>query len=238
MSPLKRLIWTILTLGSIGVLLALGTWQVQRLRWKEEKIAAYEKAATMEAVDVASLIPLVGEMQYRRASITGEWIADKELHLGGRRWHTETGYHILSPLRTKEGKIYLINRGWVPTKLKDPATRNDNPLPEGEVTVTGMIRLPEPPGLFTPANHPEKNFWFSVDIAAMGKTLSLEPEPLVLEIINPKASGTHYPIPQDGKVVLRNDHLGYAITWYSLAIAAAIIGILVLRSPTKGKSES
>jgi cytochrome oxidase assembly protein ShyY1 len=69
-----------------------------------------------------------------------------------------------------------------------------------------------------------------VDIAAMSKATNLSLEPLTLEIIQPDAPADIYPIPSDGKVVLRNDHLGYAITWYGIALVAAVIGFLRFRT--------
>lgn len=224
----RQAIGAVAVIAAVIILLLLGSWQLQRLTWKERMIAQYAQAAQLPPVPLASLEPIDPEDQYRRVTLTGRWLAEKELDLGGRRHKGETGYHLLTPLQTTAGKNYLINRGWVPMAMKDPQQRHET-LPAEESEVTGMIRLPEPAKLFTPANHPEKNFWFTVDIPAMEKASQLQLEPLTIEIIDPHAPQEVFPVPSDGKVVLRNDHLGYAITWFLLAIAAGFIGWLRLR---------
>lgn len=228
MSKIRRILWLLFIAGAVSTLFALGTWQLYRLQWKETKIPAYEKGLQMPAQPLSGFYPLTEEATFRRAAITGTWIKGKDLDLGGRRYNGQTGYQILTPFHTQDGKFILVNRGWVPTALKEEKARTDI-LTDEETTIEGMIRLPDKGGIFTPENHPKKNFWFTVDIPAMSKETKLTLEPLTLEIIQPNAPADSYPIPSDGKVVLRNDHLGYAITWYGIAIAAAVIGFLRFR---------
>lgn len=233
MTMLKKYSPPLFVLGSVLTLLCFSYWQVQRLEWKEGLIAQYEAAAKAAPVPIESLGEITREKHnYAHVTLTGKFLNDHELHLGGRRLYTKTGYHILTPMRVPffQTKTYLINRGWVPVELKDPTKRPD-PLPKGNVSVSGMIRFPEPAGYFTPANHPEKNFWFTVDIAAMEKETGMKLQPFTVEIVDANAARDTFPTPSDGKVVLRNDHLGYAITWFCLAIAAGVIGFLRLRKP-------
>ncbi len=225
---MKKLFPLLFVIGAVAVLLGLSGWQLQRLQWKEAMIAQYKQAQKLKPVPIAKLEPIEPQDEYRFVRVKGHWLPWKELDLGGRRYYGQTGYNVLTPLKTAEGKVYLINRGWVPMNLKDPKTRKEI-LPSEEVTVTGMIRLPQKPGPFTPANHPEKNFWFGLDIPAMEKAAGLKLEPLSLEIVDPKAPREIFPVPANGEVVLRNDHLGYAITWFLLAVAAGVIGWLRLK---------
>ena len=254
MTMLKKTLPPLFVISAVLTLLCFSYWQVQRLGWKETLIAQYEAAAKAAPVPIESLGAITHEKHnYVHVTLTGKFLNDHELHLGGRRLYTKTGYHILTPLRVEASnrarrgakrqgersdggasppvhQYYLINRGWVPVELKDPSKR-PHPLPEDSVIVSGMIRFPEPAGLFTPANHPEKNFWFTVDIPAMEKETGIKFQPFTVEIVDANAARDTFPTPSDGKVVLRNDHLGYAITWFCLAIAAGVIGFLRLRKP-------
>lgn len=211
--------------ATLAVLVALGSWQLERLQWKEGKIAAYEKARSTPAEPFETLIAnhKPQAIRYRQVTVSGNFLHEKELHLGGRRYYGNTGYHVLTPLELADGRHVLVNRGWVPSEYKQQEQRPTDSYPAGLTRQTGMIQLPKPPGIFTPENHPDKNFWFTVDIAAMEKETGLTLLPLVIKLVNPQRQRTDFPAPTDGKVVLRNDHLGYAITWYLLAVAAAII---------------
>lgn len=234
MKMLKKILAPLFVIGSVLTLLGFSYWQVQRLEWKQGMIAAYESAAKAAPVPLESLGAITREKHnYTRVTLTGKFLNNHELHLGGRRLYTKTGYHILTPMSVEDSpqtKTYLVNRGWVPVELKDPAKR-PHPAPEDDISASGIIRFPEPAGLFTPANHPEKNFWFTVDIPAMEKETGIKLQPFTVEIVDANAARDTFPTPSDGKVVLRNDHLGYAITWFCLAIAAGVIGWLRLRKP-------
>lgn len=210
--------------AAVAVLLSLSAWQFRRLAWKEALMAQYEAAEKAEPLPVESLAPFGPEDEFRKVTLTGEWVRDKELHLGGRRYQGETGYQILAPFRTSE-EIYLVNQGWVPTDQKD-ATR---PLPEGAVTLDGALRFPREARLFTPPNHPEKNFWFTVDIPAMEEATGLDLADITVDLRDTRDGKRDRPIPVESMAKMRNDHLEYALTWAMLAVAAGVIGWLRLR---------
>jgi surfeit locus 1 family protein len=118
------------------------------------------------------------------------------------------GFFQLTPLKLDNGKIILVNRGWAPNGWKDNAFENGQ--------VNGVIRPPRSKRLFSPENAIDRNIWFYEDINAMSQKTGLALEPAVIEAIGQRKSNT-YPYPSDGKINLRNDHFGYAITWFSLA---------------------
>jgi len=222
-TPDKLFFPLLVTLLSVAVLIGLSAWQLQRLSWKEKLIADYEAAQQVEPIAFATLPEAeLNAQEYRRVTVSGEFLHAKELHLGGRRYYGKTGYQLLTPLQLENGEILLVNRGWVPTEFKEQSTRPTS-LPEGIVTLTGMVRTPKPAGWLTPDNHPEKNFWFTADIPAMATHTGLELLPVTVEIVDAANPRDHFPAPSDGNIVMRNDHLGYALTWFSLAIAALVM---------------
>ncbi|MBN8530393.1 MAG: SURF1 family protein [Alphaproteobacteria bacterium] len=163
---------TVCTAGALLVLLALGTWQVQRLFWKEALIATAEArlkeepTALPEGADGAAL-------EYRRINVTGSFAHEKEIHLGVRYRKGVVGYAILTPMKLADGRWLLVNRGWVPPEKRDPETRKETQLP-GEVSLAVMIRAPKKKGYFVPENNLAKNYWFYVDMAQAREFTGLE----------------------------------------------------------------
>jgi surfeit locus 1 family protein len=128
------------------------------------------------------------------------------------------GYLLLAPLILPEGAAVIVNRGFVPSAAKEPATHAP---PDGEVAVTGQMREPEGRNLFTPADQPEKNLWFTRDPGAIAAYFRLSrAAPFSVDAdfsADPKA------LPRGGTTVIAfsNNHIGYALTWFGLALALA-----------------
>ncbi len=225
---IKRLIPWIFIAGVVSVLVGFGTWQLERLNWKNELMAQYEdglKQPPLMLTNISSEELL--DNAYRRVVVSGTYLHDKEVHLGGRRWHGKTGYQILTPMQIKDGRIFLVNRGWIPFELKEQAERKDA-LPETGGH-TAVIRNPKQAQLFTPDNHPEKNFWFTVDFPAITAFTGIKTEEIMLEVIEEEPNIDQFPIPSNGVRIFRNDHLGYALTWYLLALAALVMFVIRIR---------
>ncbi|GGH12031.1 SURF1-like protein [Alsobacter metallidurans] len=232
MNPrLTRLIApAIATLVGFAILVGLGFWQIERLGAKQRLLARVE--ARMHA-EPGALPPEADwgglnakNVDYQRVRVTGRFLHDKEAHLNGfialpttgpAPANTLMGFFILTPLRLADGSVVIVNRGIVPTELRDPAKRAEG-QPSGDVTVTGLLRMPEHPGVFVPSNDPVKNNWFSRDPVAIGQAKGLtRVAPFVVD-----ADATPVPggWPRGGNTVVSfpNNHLQYAFTWFALAL--------------------
>lgn len=150
---------------------ALGTWQVQRLDWKSKLIAKFEDRLVRDPLPLPPQIDptAIQDFDYRRVYATGHFRHDQEMLIGPRIHDGKDGYFVVTPLeRTGNGTTILINRGWIPKKLKNQNERPDG-LPQGEVTVEGLLREPWKKNMFTPDNSPlTKEFYFP-DVAQMAK---------------------------------------------------------------------
>ncbi len=132
------------------------------------------------------------------------------------------GYWVLAPARTAAGDVVVVNRGFVPEGRQDPATRR-----LGEVVATqelvGVLRWPEPRGAFTPADDPRRNLWFVRDPGAIAAAKGWgDVAPFYLELEGPLPPGG-LPRASSLRPSLRNEHLQYAVTWFGLALAAAVM---------------
>ena len=211
----------------LAVLLALGTWQVERLSWKRGLIAEMQERMQEMPVDIGlSEIPPedAPSMDYRQGSASGTFENDKELYLAGVSKSGAGGYHVLTPLRLPgRARALLVDRGWVPYGKKDPATRAQGQI-AGFASVAGILRLPpQHKPWMRPDNDPAKDAWYWIDLPAMADAAGVkEFLPYVLEADDALVPGG-YPLGGQTVIDLPNNHLGYAITWYGLALALLVV---------------
>ena len=218
-----QLIPLIFIVGAFTLLFSLGVWQVQRLQWKNSLIASIELAQSSPAL--GTLSQEINGLDYRKVLLTGTFLHDKSMHLVGHPQDSVPGFFIITPFKLEDdGRIILVNRGYSP---KDLETK-----PEGLQTVAGIIRPARIKRAFSPDNYPEKNVWFYEDMDAMSKAAGTQLTPVVVEATG-EAKKDVYPTPSDGKISLRNDHLNYAITWFSLAFIGLVMFAIYHREPKK-----
>lgn len=227
--PSSRL--TLVFLISLVLLLGLGTWQVQRLLQKNQQAALIADRLTLTPIALPSADDLKDPdaqagLDFRLVRVAGVFLHEAERHWWRPSIEGQAGYHILTPLRRQggqsDGEIVWIDRGWVPPDHKAPSSRQ-----AGEVTgiqhVEGVARLPVSRGYFTPADDVAKNLTYGNNPHHLMPGLPAATVfPLVIEAVGP-VLGDGYPRPGQTQIIVRNPHLGYAITWYGLAVA--LIGV-------------
>ena len=172
--------------------------------------------------------------EFLRVRVRGVYRHDKEIHVG--QYHANVfGYRVLTPLSLPDGRVILINRGWVPTERKSPDTRAQGQL-SGVQTVEGILRVTGRKGWFAPPNDMVKNVWFWYDLPALRVATGLPLEPMMLDQLDYAPPGG-YPVAGSAEVKILNDHLQYAITWFLLAIAVAVIWFVYHRQQMGGVNE-
>ncbi len=216
---------TAITLVAVVTTLGLGVWQVQRLFWKQALIDARQTKSKARPLARLPIAFDPARHAFRRAQVTGRFLHRKELYLGARSLNGNLGFHVMTPLKLADGSHLLVNRGWIPTSLKTASLRAAGQV-RGQVTVTGYLREPQAPGWVTRDNKPGINMWYYVDVAAMAAATALpRVRPFYLEVAADRNPGG-YPIGGQTRLVLRNDHLQYVITWFSIAFTGMIIWYL------------
>ena len=225
----RGVVWpTALALAAFLVLIGLGTWQLQRLAWKEaliETIAARTTAAPLSVADAEAAVA-AGDALYLRATATGTYDHAYERHLY-QIGPDGPGWHVYTPLVLADGRELWVNRGYVPLDREDPATRPDS-LVAGVVDITGLVRLPETKGLFQPASDPDANQWYWRDLAGMSAGTGREPLPFFLDA---ETGGDPGDVPLDGTTIddLPNRHFGYMLTWYGIALTLVLVYVPFIR---------
>jgi surfeit locus 1 family protein len=224
---------TVMSVPALLLLLGLGTWQVQRLGWKERLIAEHAAAFAAPAVPAPRSLTDARRLQYHRVHVDGVFLHAKEILLHASRGPGSIGYDVLTPLAEPDGRIVFVNRGYIPSRFKDPKTRAAGEI-AGTVRVVGLLRLPPrgPPNWFVPDNLPPANEWFWIDLEAIAAADRLAPvAPFYIDAdATPNPGGW----PKGGVMppALPNHHLQYAITWFSLAVSLIVIYVLYHRHRT------
>ncbi|MFL4470513.1 SURF1 family protein [Tateyamaria armeniaca] len=203
-------LWFLLTFGLIGtgILIALGTWQIQRLAWKQDVLARIEAQISAAPIPLSEAL----EPEFRRyapVEVTGQFGADHIRMLASRRT-TGAVYRIIRPFQTAEGRAVLIDTGW------QPQARDVAGAPLAPLTLIGNLDAPQEADGFTPPPDIDANIWFARDVPAMAAALNTDPVLVVLRDAPETDLGvTPWPVDTAG---IPNDHLQYAITWFSLAL--------------------
>lgn len=221
---------TLCVVFGVAFLTGLGSWQLKRLSWKETLIQTMQDRSSEPRLTLEDFLRTNSdfkEKEFRRLSLKGRYLHDQEVHLLGRTHEGQVVYHIVTPFLLESGTAVLVDRGWVPSKIssKDPSIER----PTGTVEEKGFLKLKTSKNLFTPDNNYEKKELYYIDPTEFAQNKSLTTLVPFL-VLREGGDGASYPRAQ--KIIiqgLKNNHLEYAITWYSLAFVLVIFYVLFLR---------
>jgi surfeit locus 1 family protein len=229
----RSLIWPLaFTVPSVLILLAMGFWQVERLAWKEGLIAERTQALKTDPVLLPAEIADINNFNFRRVRMTGHYLSGQDLYLQNINRNSVRGVDVITPFKRingEGGNIVLINRGWIPLRQTSKEEGGVS-VPSDTLQITGIVRMgARGRNAFTPENQPDKASWYSVDPLAMAETLGIKTANLVIEVDLVSKLGD-FPVSGPRHYELKNNHLSYALTWFSLAVALLVIfGLFVRR---------
>jgi surfeit locus 1 family protein len=207
------LIVILAALPVLGLLLFLGTWQLERLHWKNDLLARIAASEAAPAAPLRDPPEMLAKVQ-----VTGRFDHAREATLGVVPRGNTLGTNLVTPLLRDGAPPILVNRGWVPMERNRALDR-----PEGTVTVEGWVHPGERAGLLSASDDAAGRRFYTFDPPVIGAALGLPgvaPYGLVA-----LGNGTGA-LPDPARTLPRptNNHLGYAITWYGLALS--LIGVL------------
>lgn len=224
------------------LLLALGTWQMLRLQAKQELIASRETAVVANPValtDIEAGIEHGYNVDFLRVRMTGSYRHDATRYVFRARGD-RPGFQVITPFIAVSGFIVLVDRGFIDQPMID--TPDAWSRPDGEITVTGITRVRAGDrNLFSPEPDTARQIWYWYDLPGMAASLPSDiadgagdPPPITASVfvqVEPagEPGGGAMPDPEDLKVDLPNNHLQYALTWYSLAIVMVVMSWLFIR---------
>lgn len=216
----------------IAAFSALGGWQLARRSWKLDLIARVD--ARVHAPPVAAPAraqwPGIGAArdEYRHVRLQGRWLPGHET-LVQAVTELGPGYWVLTPLQTADG-IVLVNRGFVAPEQRAAAQAGLG-LDAAPVVVTGLLRMDEPGGTWLRRNEPAAQRWVSRDVQAIAAARGLgavAPYFVDADAAPAGAGAATAPVGGLTVIVFRNNHLVYALTWFSLAALTAVCSVALL----------
>lgn len=227
---------TLITLPALAALVALGVWQLVRLQEKTALNAYRTERAALAPVDLpqdtAAMARFdVAAFDFRRVRAVGRFAYDHALYVYEPARDGDAGYHVVTPLIRDGAPPVLVDRGWVPSDRKAPASRAAGD-PAGPVTVTGFVREGQRQGWLTPNNDPATDSWFWFDLPAMARATGLDPTATFYLEADATPNPGGLPVGGQTPIELPSPHLNYAITWFSLAGILVVIYLASQRGPT------
>lgn len=202
----RRMIFPLLV-GLLGgaILISLGVWQMQRLAWKEGVLAEIAAHIADAPVALPATVDPVAD-RYMPVTATGRFTGEHADILVSRK-QIGAGVRVVEVFETADGRRVLVDRGFL--------TDDDRAKPResGSATVEGNLHWPEETDGFTPPPDPKTGLWFARDVAALSAALETE---ATFIVARKPTGGAIEPMPVDTSGI-PNDHMNYAITWFSLA---------------------
>jgi surfeit locus 1 family protein len=214
---MRRMIGPLLV-GVIGVaiLISLGVWQLERLKWKEAKLASINAMLVDAPVDLPPTVTMKAD-RYRGVTVTGTFTGEAVFKLDSLA-DKGPGRRVVAVFATAAGRRLLVDRGiWLDGSEAAPKAAHP-------AVVVGNLDWPQEADSFTPPPDAKTGLWFARDVPAMAKALDTEP---TLIVARATTGDGIVPMPVDTSTI-PNDHWQYAMTWFSLAFVWFVMTVFLL----------
>lgn len=213
----------VISVVGVILLIALGVWQVHRYHYK------LGIQAEIDAAQLARPVKLGAKPSpYQKVAVTGHWLAGKAALYGDQVRNSPSGPvrggQLIMPFRRDSGAVVLVDLGWIPGSAAHPV-----PVPAGRTEVSGYVRAPTKPGMFSAKNDPAAGIFYTLDPKAIGRSFGLhDVADLTLVMLGPKpvAGG---PVPAPSLPHPPNNSLQYSLTWFGLALVVVFEYIFYIR---------
>ena len=204
----KIFLFNIFVFFFITLLFSLGTWQLYRLQWKKDLISQIDRGLKSTPIKYTKTV----NNNYQRVFLEGQYNFENQIYLYSLNKKGQPGFDVITPFQTLDSENILINRGWINKEMKNKAEIN---LVNKNLT-QGLLRKIVKKNMFKPDNDIEKNVWFSININEIQEITGKNFSNFVLFL---EDKTINLPTPKKITIDVPNNHLKYAITWYSISIS-------------------
>ena len=205
-----KFLFSVFTIFFILVFVALGSWQIVRLNWKNNLILEIENSLKNPPVELTNS----NVENYLKIKTSGSIDLEKQIYLYNLNDTGTPGFEVINPILINDTN-YLINRGWIPFEKKN--SQEINVFDENDII--GTLKLQGRKNIFKPDNDLEKNYWFSLNREDILKFTGKEFSKYIIYL------NGNYQVPKPKKITanISNNHQKYALTWFSLAISILLL---------------
>ena len=205
---MKKISFSIFVFFSIILFCSLGTWQIYRLQWKLDLINEINNGLNSESVPYSK----TNIINYQKVKFSGTFDFEKQIYLYSLNSNGKPGYDIITPIKINSNEILLVNRGWIRNDLKNNKNINNIKFKSFE----GIVKKISKPNPFKPENDVKNNVWYSLKLEDLQNFTGYKLTNFVLYLQNSQNNLVEKKIISPD---LPNNHLKYAITWYSVALS-------------------
>jgi surfeit locus 1 family protein len=205
-----KFLFSVFTIFFILVFIALGSWQIIRLNWKNNLILEIENSLENPPVELTQS----KKENYLKIKTSGKIDFDKQIYLYNLDEKGTPGFEVINPISI-DNENFLMNRGWIPFEKKDSQDLNLF----DENNITGTLKLQGAKNIFKPENDIEENYWFSLNREDILKFTGKEFSKYIIYL----DGNFQFPKPKKITANISNNHKKYAITWFSLAISILLL---------------
>tara|TARA_A100001388_G_scaffold275294_1_gene260560 strand:+ start:102 stop:755 length:654 start_codon:yes stop_codon:yes gene_type:complete len=205
-----KFLFSVFTIFFILVFIALGTWQIIRLNWKNNLILEIESSLKNPPVELTQS----NKENYLKIKTSGSVDFEKQIYLYNLSDSGTPGFEVINPILI-DGDNYLLNRGWIPFEKKN--TQEINILDQNNIV--GTLRIQGKKNIFKPDNDIKKNYWFSLNRQDVSKFTGKKFSKYIIYL----DGNYQYPRPKKITANISNNHKKYAMTWFSLAISILLL---------------
>ena len=228
------IIATVLTIMGIAVLCTLGTWQLQRLEWKEGLLARIALETSYETVipasDIETLAYSSDKNLYKRGTIYGRFTGQTR-YLMPRTHEGKSGKNVIAPFITDNNQFIIVDLGWLPFDHE-----GINKFDLNRTALQGVLRRPDGKNWLTPANDDASGIWYAIDFDDLGQGFVPQGYNVMPAVFYSEGD---LPFAHDGLIAHTagwqppNNHLSYAFFWFIMAgVLAVIFALRFVKEPT------
>ena len=205
-----KFLFSVFIIFFILVFVALGSWQIVRLNWKNNLILEIENSLKNPPVELTNS----NVENYLKIKTSGSIDFEKQIYLYNLNDTGTPGFEVINPILINDTN-YLINRGWIPFEKKN--SQEINVFDENDII--GTLKLQGRKNIFKPDNDLEENYWFSLNREDILKFTGKEFSEYIIYL------NGNYQVPKPKKITanISNNHQKYALTWFSLAISILLL---------------
>ncbi|MDC3028350.1 SURF1 family protein [Candidatus Pelagibacter sp.] len=205
-----KFLFSVFIIFFILVFVALGSWQIVRLNWKNNLILEIENSLKNPPVELTNS----NVENYLKIKTSGSIDLEKQIYLYNLNDTGTPGFEVINPILINNTN-YLINRGWIPFEKKN--SQEINIFDENDII--GTLKLQGRKNIFKPDNDLEENYWFSLNREDILKFTGKEFSKYIIYL------NGNYQVPKPKKITanISNNHQKYALTWFSLAISILLL---------------
>ncbi len=205
-----KFLFSVFIIFFILVFIALGSWQIIRLNWKNNLILEIENSLKKPPVELSK----TNSENFLKIKTSGSIDFEKQIYLYNLNDTGTPGFEVINPIIV-DNENYLINRGWIPFEKKD--TSEINILDQNNII--GTLKIQGRKNIFKPDNDIKENYWFSLNREDVLKFTGKKFSKYIIYLDG------NYQLPRPIKITanISNNHKKYAMTWFSLAISILLL---------------